>query len=210
MNRIATLRGAVAVAAFDVDRFMARRLVESDLRGAEVQCREGCSACCYILATVTLPEAIHLVATLRDQGHEFDSDSVRDQFESVIDPSMDLTRWHHAQHPCIALDGDRCAAYGARPQTCRAHYVISPRSQCSPPTQGYMGIDSRGFMDVGMPPLIQAAQQAGIPLAYAPLPFLVPIAIAAVDQGLDVATEKLRAMGMDSDEAMMRWLNFAA
>ena len=210
MNAIGHLRGAVAVAAFDVDRFMARRLMESDLGDAEIQCREGCSACCYILATVTLPETIHLVATLRDSGHEFDPDSVREQFERVIDPAMNLEQWHLEQHACVALDGARCAAYGARPQTCRTHYVISPREGCSPPTQGYMGIDSRDIMDAGMPPLIIAAHQAGIPAAYGPLPFLVPIAIAAIEQGLDVATEKLKAMGMDSDESMMRWLNFAA
>lgn len=210
MSTIQILRHRVADAAAAVDRFMALRLAEAHEAGGRISCGEGCAACCYLLATVTLPEAIHLVATLRDSGNEFDLDSIRDHFESVIKHGESLESWHAAQRPCVALRGRRCAAYEARPQTCRVHYVISPPAQCAPPTQGYMGLDTAGFMDVGMPPLIVAAHEAGIPLGYAPLPFLVPIAIAAVEQGLDVARVKLEAMGMAEPESLLRWMNFAA
>lgn len=209
-ERILFLRRKVIESVGAVDRFMAQRLVDADLGGATIPCRLGCSACCYILATVTLAEAIHLVAALKIGGHKFDHDAIRRQFEIVIDPAMDLPKWQDAQEPCVALVGDRCAAYDARPLTCRAHYVVGPPEDCSPPAKGVLGIDSRGFLDIGMPPIMVASQRVGVPLSYGPLPFLVPIAITALDEGIDVAAKKLEAMGMADDESMMRWMNFAA
>lgn len=211
MSALQRLRMRVSGAAEAVDRFVAERFRQAGPENcAKISCREGCDHCCYLLSTATLPEVIHLVATLWESGREFDLDSIQSQFESVIEPGQSLAIWHESQFPCVGLYDNRCGAYEARPQTCRTHFVVSPSDDCTPPTKGYLGVDMRGSMDVGMPLLILAAREAGIPICYGPVPFLVPIAIVAVEKGFDVATAKLEEMGMVSPESLMRWMHFAA
>ena len=211
MNDLVKLRGAVIKTSEMVDRYTAagRRKVEED--GVKISCGKKCVGCCYIIATVTLPEMIHAVIAAREARHRFNTKLVQDQFIKVSHPSMTTEEWANAEHRCPVLrHDDLCAIYDARPHTCRVHLVISPRTQCAPPTKGTMGLDLSNYLEFAIPNMAAIAREVDIPLVYAPLQFVLPVAMMAVDQGFAAATQMLRAMGMDREDSMLRWLNFAA
>ncbi|HLI19810.1 MAG TPA: YkgJ family cysteine cluster protein [Stellaceae bacterium] len=83
----------------------------------DVQCRAGCSFCCYQNVDVTIPEAILVALQL---GNEVDPR--RDAVLAAADAFRDLddgTRIATGK-PCPLLVDNRCSVYTARPITCRS------------------------------------------------------------------------------------------
>lgn len=104
-----------------------------------VTCREGCSHCCKLPATATVPEMVLVVEHLTSRGDwerrrpalkrelehqlsEFASVNVLDERERVA--------FFQRQLACAFLKNDRCEIYPVRPAVCRYHMVVSPPENC--------------------------------------------------------------------------------
>jgi Fe-S-cluster containining protein len=106
-----------------------------------VTCKEGCSHCCMIPATATIPEMVPVVEYLVSRC---DWDRRRPALEreltrqltefagvNVLDP-IERTRFFTRQLPCAFLAKDkRCEIYAVRPAVCRYHMVVSPPENCA-------------------------------------------------------------------------------
>lgn len=104
-------------------------------------CREGCSHCCRLPASATIPEMVPVVAYLADRA---DWPRRRAELERKIraylavsfpiDPRDDAARtaFFQAQIPCVFLaDDETCSVYPVRPSACRFHYSVSPPENCA-------------------------------------------------------------------------------
>ena len=86
-------------------------------------CRAGCSACCQVPVGVTIPEAILIGNTLRDESTDDELAEILDRVRraeaaraGLTGRARDLTR-----HPCPMLDetDGTCSIYEFRPLNCR-------------------------------------------------------------------------------------------
>lgn len=98
--------------------------VNTDPRGGEVKCREGCSHCCHIPVHVTPAEAALLVHTGR---MAINSDRLREQAGMSDAQFMALPI---ERRRCVFLSDNRCSVYEHRPMNCRKHMVISDPIDC--------------------------------------------------------------------------------
>jgi Fe-S-cluster containining protein len=105
-----------------------------------VTCKKGCSHCCKLPATATVPEMVPVVEYLTSrcdwpkrrptlerelarQLAEFATINVLDECERAD--------FFKRQLPCVFLQKDRCEIYPARPAVCRYHMVVSPPENCA-------------------------------------------------------------------------------
>jgi Fe-S-cluster containining protein len=104
-----------------------------------VTCKEGCSHCCKLPATATVPEMVPVVEYLVNRGDwnqrrpalerelthqlaEFAGVNVLDERERVA--------FFNRQLPCAFLKDSRCEIYAVRPTVCRYHMVVSSPENC--------------------------------------------------------------------------------
>jgi Fe-S-cluster containining protein len=89
-------------------------------RSPSVACRPGCSHCCYRLVTVTVPEALKIVETLRAKGAEAVEETVTrlEAYAKAIEPLFIVQELTESA-PCPFLAGDLCTIYEDRPLSCR-------------------------------------------------------------------------------------------
>ncbi|MDA8381472.1 MAG: YkgJ family cysteine cluster protein [Betaproteobacteria bacterium] len=86
-----------------------------------VACREGCSACCKIAVSITLPEAQALAA---QTGRK------------MVAPTRAIRRRDDAftGTPCPFLENNQCSAYKVRPFVCRKHVSFATNAHwCEAP-----------------------------------------------------------------------------
>jgi Fe-S-cluster containining protein len=116
-----------------------------------VQCKRGCSACCYQFTGVLLPEAIAIVVRHRAVVDSVQSKMAADTwhlgkiFKSLgydeTTPAIDLDEeqrnaianaWWKLRRPCPFLDEEKgeCRVYDSRPIACRSYHVISDPELC--------------------------------------------------------------------------------
>jgi Fe-S-cluster containining protein len=92
----------------------------------QVSCRRGCSHCCYMLVSVSEPEAQLALDAARKAGHSIDMERARRQASL-----SNYNELPHDQRRCVMLRDDRdCAIYEHRPLACRAYRVITPADDC--------------------------------------------------------------------------------
>lgn len=108
-------------------------------RGAT--CRDGCSSCCLLPATASVPEMVPVVEHLVGRT---DWDEVKPELERAIRLNLAATdglnlgdrqaraAFFSKQIACVFLKDGRCSIYDLRPASCRYHYVVSPPENCSP------------------------------------------------------------------------------
>ncbi|MBP8644900.1 MAG: hypothetical protein KBH99_02105 [Syntrophobacteraceae bacterium] len=127
--------------------------------GMSVQCREGCSLCCYQMPTgLTSMELVYLYHGMHQTGSPsrllrrcLEAEEVLcDIYGQIrtgsflepenVDPrTVLLTQYHQKQRPCPFLQEDRCLVYPYRPFACRMHFSLSPRYLCHPSRLGNSG-----------------------------------------------------------------------
>lgn len=95
----------------------ADKTVAEFVAAGDVQCRAGCSFCCYQNVDVTIPEAILVALQL---GNE--ADPRRDAVLATADALRDVDDDARIAtgKPCPLLVDNRCSVYDVRPITCRS------------------------------------------------------------------------------------------
>ncbi len=122
----------------------------------ELACRAGCSYCCHTFVSATAPEIFNLLRVLRAQ-HDDATLLARLRAADALTRDLAGDARLTAHHPCAVLKDNRCEAYDARPNTCRAFASLSlaacerswagQRSDIPVPT---VNVQLRGSFDLAM------------------------------------------------------------
>jgi Fe-S-cluster containining protein len=91
---------------------------------APLACREGCSWCCRLSVSITVPEVLRIAEHVRAT---FDADQVAALQErlAALDTAtrgLGPTARGRARLPCALLVNDRCSVYEVRPVKCVTYY----------------------------------------------------------------------------------------
>jgi Fe-S-cluster containining protein len=109
-----------ASAAAEIATRLASRAIDSVAARDQVDCRRGCAFCCHFAVSASPPEVFRLARGLRRQAGESSNAilaAVRERTLAIRGLTLEeLTR---RCLPCVLLSGSECAAYDARPITCR-------------------------------------------------------------------------------------------
>ncbi len=180
--------------------------------GHTVQCKPGCAGCCHMLLTCYLVEAIDLVRCVMANGRatEFGAnpDRMVEDLAAVIAPGMTTSVWFDKRRRCAFLGSDdQCMAYESRPQVCREYYAISDPAQCFARSKTRVAVvNVRGQFDRFWPDVRRVSFGFGIPEVYAPLPYLLPLAVRWVSGYEREAIAILKKAGADNERAWVdRW-----
>jgi Fe-S-cluster containining protein len=88
-------------------------------------------ACCTLITTAFLHEAVPIAARLRAEGR--DTPELRARLRASAE-AMESSHVTPYQAPCVFLgDGERCTIYEHRPSECGVCFVYSPAAACSDP-----------------------------------------------------------------------------
>ena len=94
-------------------------------------CAAGCTSCCYLPVDITAPEALRMVAYLRQHVSPASLAALRTRLAATAERVRHLSYEDHTQAriPCALLIDGTCAAYACRPFACRAWNSTS-RASC--------------------------------------------------------------------------------
>lgn len=144
-----------------------------------VTCREGCSHCCRLPATATVPEMVPVVEYLTSRG---DWTKRRPALEKALDHQLaefttvnvlvehERLAFFSRQLACAFLKEDRCEIYPVRPAVCRYHMVVSPPENCEagPKTKPIALVNLREIeQTVALQGAAELGELAGGPIALA-------------------------------------------
>ena len=120
----------------------AERTIAEFGASAEIQCRAGCSFCCYQNVDVTIPEAILVALQLGDEA-----DTRREAVLAAADACREIDDKARIATgiPCPLLVERRCSVYGVRPINCRS-FTSPDAARCH---EAMRKLDSgNGAMDI--------------------------------------------------------------
>lgn len=103
-----------------IDNFFVNASEESK---NEIQCKAGCTACCFIDVDVSEDEAAFIIDYCRENGIEIDKAYLTEQAAAGRKTYSSLSR-------CVFLKDNYCSIYPARPIACRKHWVKTNPALC--------------------------------------------------------------------------------
>lgn len=172
---------------------------------ANVSCRPGCAACCYIQVPVSLPEAVAIVEPLLKDRQAI-GNLMNRCYKEIDRLEMDRVAHFKAQVPCMFLSADkRCTVYERRPDGCRTHLVVSAPENCEAGADDttVARLDTVSVTETVMGEALRALKQRQIPLLIAPMPVAVLWAIKLLVEG-EVAFRKAIEQSESFGKADMR------
>lgn len=89
----------------------------------DIQCKAGCTACCFIDIDVSIDEAAVINNYCRENGIEIDRDYLIRQAAVGRKSFSDLSK-------CVFLKDNLCSIYPVRPIACRKHWVKTDPALC--------------------------------------------------------------------------------
>jgi Putative zinc- or iron-chelating domain len=89
----------------------------------DIQCKEGCTACCFIEIDVSGDEVAAIINYCRENGIEIDREYLTKQAVAGRKIYSDLSR-------CVFLKDNLCSIYPVRPVACRKHWVKTDPVLC--------------------------------------------------------------------------------
>ncbi|XCN67248.1 YkgJ family cysteine cluster protein [Pseudomonas syringae CC1417] len=94
---------------------------------AQIECRDGCSFCCYIRVVATPVEVFGLIDYLRSTLSVYKFSNFVERVDAAANTVRPMTAAEHLRTNvrCPALLDGRCIAYAARPLRCRTHHSKS-------------------------------------------------------------------------------------
>lgn len=167
---------------------------EGEATRRAVACRKGCSFCCHINVSVTIPEAILVATALRGDYREFAAavDATAAQTAGL----SEIERFRRAV-PCPMLKDGACGIYDVRPTACRA-YLATDARKCEASLESARTVGTPSPVEsLAYPQQISAAINGGVLQACA-------------DAGLQscaVELSQATALMLRDDTAVTRWLN---
>jgi hypothetical protein len=121
-----------------VDGFFTAAAEESK---TDIQCRAGCTACCYIEIDISRAEAAAIGAYCIENGITIDREYLAKQISTGRKTYSDISR-------CAFLKDNLCSIYPVRPVACRKHWVKTDPVLCDfsnnkvNPVGGYFDINT--------------------------------------------------------------------
>ena len=103
-----------------IDSFFVNATQESK---KEIQCKAGCTACCFIDVDVSVDEATVIIDYCRENGIEVDKAYLTEQAAAGRKSYSGLSR-------CVFLKDNLCSIYPVRPIACRKHWVKTDPDLC--------------------------------------------------------------------------------
>jgi hypothetical protein len=89
----------------------------------EIQCKAGCTYCCFIDLDVSGDEATVIIDYCKENNVEIDRDYLTKQAAAGRKTYSDLSK-------CVFLKDNLCSIYPVRPMACRKHWVKSDPALC--------------------------------------------------------------------------------
>ena len=89
----------------------------------EIQCKAGCTACCFIDVDVSGDEAAVIINYCKENGIEIDKEYLTKQAAVGRKSYSHLSR-------CVFLKDNVCSIYPVRPIACRKHWVKTEPALC--------------------------------------------------------------------------------
>jgi len=89
----------------------------------EIQCKAGCTACCFIDVDVSVDEAAAIIDYCGENAIEIDKGYLEKQAAVGRKKYSELSR-------CVFLKDDLCSIYPVRPIACRKHWVKTDPALC--------------------------------------------------------------------------------
>lgn len=189
----------------------------TDQTGAEcrVQCGRGpgCNACCTLLLSLTLPEALLLALHLDASPGRLDrvlrSDESARQASVLSRPKVS-TRSYQAERvtcPLLCPRTGLCTAYTVRPLSCRLYLVTTPPHLCASPGAMIGAVDVRELRFAAMAAFDDASRALGIPSYMVPFPEAVRIATDLLRHGPAYVADRLDSAGIPTSGLALtfRW-----
>jgi len=115
-NRIETTKEVYRA----IDGFFAKAPEENK---KEIQCKTGCTACCFIDVDVSGDEAAVIINYCKENGIEIDKEYLTEQAAAGRKTYSNLSR-------CVFLKDNLCSIYPVRPIACRKHWVKTDPALC--------------------------------------------------------------------------------
>ncbi len=120
-------------ALVDDARTLTLQLMNSvERKSGLLACAVGCHFCCYLMATVSAPEALTIAHRVRETMSPAELDDLRQRLERACRQTRDMDDWARirAGIPCPFLaDVGTCAIYANRPLDCVTYHSLS-RQAC--------------------------------------------------------------------------------
>lgn len=89
----------------------------------EIQCKAGCTACCFIDVDVSGDEAAVIISYCKENGIRIDQEYLTKQAAAGRKSYSPLSR-------CVFLKDNLCSIYPVRPIACRKHWVKTDPALC--------------------------------------------------------------------------------
>lgn len=159
-------------------------------------CAAGCTFCCHLPVDITAPEALRIVAYLRQTRSPEALAEIHARLAATAGQVYGLSYEDHSQAriPCALLSDGRCTVYPHRPLACRA-WLSTSREACE-------NIFAHGDPVSMLPPLDMQAYEAVWQVAHG-------MADGLKQARLDSNTYELHSILLRTIEmpaAVQRWL----
>lgn len=105
----------------------------------EIQCKAGCTSCCFIEIDVSGDEASTIVNYCRENGIEIDREYLTKQAAVGRQVFSGISR-------CVFLKENLCSIYPVRPIACRKHWVKTDPALCDFSNNTIHAVG--GYMDI--------------------------------------------------------------
>lgn len=167
---------------------------EGEATRRSVACGKGCSFCCHINVSVTIPEAILVATALRHEYREF---AAAVQATATQTAGFNEIERFRRGLPCPMLKDGACGIYDVRPTACRA-YLATDARKCEASLESARTTGTPSPVEsLAYPQQISAAINGGVLQACA-------------DAGLQncaVELSQATALMLRDDTVVTRWLN---
>ncbi len=123
--------------------FTSKLADEIERKSGSLACQAGCSFCCYLMATVSAPEALVITRRLEESCSPEELQALKQKVKQAYHQTKEMDNLTRARAgiacPFLTAEG-RCSIYAYRPLDCATHHSLS-RQACEDlleqPNQGH-------------------------------------------------------------------------
>lgn len=198
---------------YDVaDRSMEHVVKEGKRLNRPIVCTKGCHACCNLLPTAMLAEALEMVLELK---RNCPAERIVEIYAKLLHQTRWLLRrdarvndWWELQDPCAALHDGLCSVYEKRPVMCRIYAVLTDPKSCEGPATGQvLRVNTGKIRDFAWESGSLVHAEYEVPNLFGPLPFLLLCAFNIHVRGIERFLAGIEgSVFADSKRNLVFWL----